>query len=74
MASTKETFLRFIKNDSKFSISPEDIGIAFKQGNKIIFVPLDEEFNDQGEIGTHIISSAVDATRSTGGTRTYYIR
>ena len=44
MASTKETYLQFLKNKG---ISAENIGIAFKLSDgQIVFFPFDEEFND----------------------------
>lgn len=62
MASTKETYLQFLKNKG---ISAENIGIAFKLSDgQIVFFPLDEEFNDEGKIGEQIIVCSYDLTHN----------
>ena len=62
MASTKETYLQFLKNKG---ISDENIGMAFKLSNgQIVFFPLDEEFNDEGKIGEQIIECSYDLTHN----------
>lgn len=62
MASTKETYLRFLKNKG---IAAEDVGMAIKLSNgQIVFFPFDEEFNDEGKLGENIIVCSYDLTHN----------
>lgn len=62
MASTKETYLQFLKRKG---ISAEDIGMSFKLSNgQIVFFSLDEEFNDEGKLGEKIIACSYDLTHN----------
>lgn len=62
MASTKETYLQFLKNKG---IAAEDVGMAIKLSNgQIVFFPFDEEFNDQGTLGNSIKVCSYDITHN----------
>ena len=62
MASTKETYLRFLKNKG---IAAEDVGMAIKLSNcQIVFFPFDEEFNDEGKLGENIMVCSYNLTHN----------
>lgn len=62
MASTKETYLQFLKNKG---IVAEDVEMAIKLSNgQIVFFPFDEEFNDEGKLGEEIIVCSYDITHN----------
>lgn len=62
MASTKETYLQFLKSKG---IAATDVGMAIKLSNgQIVFFPLDEEFNDEGKLGENIMVCSYNLTHN----------
>lgn len=62
MASTKETYLQFLKSKG---IAATDVGMAIKLSNgQIVSFPLDEEFNDEGKLGENIMVCSYNLTHN----------